>query len=88
MKIFGKENLAAGVVYLAKAKKDRSAYEAYIEALADVKKLGNLPIPMNVRNAPTKLMKEIGYGKGYNMYTNKSLLPDKIKGKQYLKSNK
>jgi len=75
--------LAHGVAYLAGAKKDRSAYDAYFAALADVKKLGNLPIPLNIRNAPTKLMKALEYGKGYNRYTTESLLPDKIKGKKY-----
>lgn len=77
------ENLAHGVVYLALAKKDRSAYDAYFAALDDVKKLGNLPIPLAIRNAPTRLMKDLGYGKGYRAYTTESLLPDKIKGKKY-----
>lgn len=76
-------NLAHGVVYLCTAKKDRSAYDAYFSALDDVKKLGNLPIPLNIRNAPTKLMKSLGYGKGYESYTKESLLPDTIKGKVY-----
>lgn len=79
------ENLAHGVVYLSLAKKDRSAYDAYFAALADVKKYGNLPIPLVIRNAPTKLMKDIGYGKGYQAYTKESLLPDTLKGKKYLK---
>lgn len=79
------ENLAAGVVYLASCKKDRRAYDAYMEALADVKQHGNLPIPMNVRNAPTRLMKDLGYGKGYDKYTKESLLPEKLKGKKYFK---
>lgn len=78
-------NLAHGVVYLALAKKDRSAYEAYFGALADVEKFGNLPVPMNLRNAPTKLMKELGYGEGYQKYTDRSLLPEKLKRKKYLK---
>jgi len=78
-------NLAHGVVYLASAKKDRSAYEAYLEALSDVKQHGNLPIPMNIRNAPTKLMKDLGYGAGYEKYTDKSLLPEKLKEKKYYK---
>lgn len=77
------ENLAAGVVYLATAKKDRRAYDAYMAALGDVQKLGNLPVPMNIRNAPTKLMKDLGYGKGYEKYTKESLLPEKIKSKKY-----
>ena len=78
-------NLAHGTVYCALAKKDRSAYEAYFEAVDDVKKHGNLPIPLELRNAPTKLMKELGYGKGYEKYTGKDLLPDKLKGRKYLK---
>ncbi len=78
-------NLVHGVAYLANCKKDRSAYDALQEALMDVKKLGNLPIPLKVRNAPTKLMKEIGYGKGYSMYDNGSLLPEELKDKKYLK---
>lgn len=81
-------NLAHGVAYLAQAAKDRSAYDAYFAAIDDVKRFGNLPIPMKIRNAPTKLMKELGYHKGYKKYDTESLLPDKIKGKQYLKRNK
>lgn len=77
------ENLAHGAVYLALARKDRSAYDAYMAALSDVKTFGNLPIPMSIRNAPTKLMKDIGYGKGYDKYPKESLLPDKLKGKKY-----
>jgi putative ATPase len=78
-------NLAHGVAYLAQAKKDRSAHDAYFKALEDVKAFGNLPIPMNLRNAPTKLMKSLGYGKNYEMYPEKdqSLLPEKLKGKKY-----
>lgn len=79
------ENLAAGAVYLAQAKKDRSAYDAYMAALSDVKNFGNLPIPLTLRNAPTKLMKGLGYGKDYDMYTEESLLPDQLKNKKYLK---
>jgi len=76
-------NLAHGVVYLCKAPKDRSAYNALRAAQEDVKKYGNLPIPLNLRNPVTKLMKEIGYGKGYEKYTDKDLLPEKLKGKKY-----
>ncbi len=78
-------NLAHGVAYLAQCKKDRRSYEAVFEALDDVKKFGNLPIPMRVRNAPTKLMKELGYHKGYKLYDKESYLPDKLKKKKYLK---
>jgi putative ATPase len=77
------ENLAHGVVYLCLAKKDRSAYDAYMAALEDVNKYGNLPIPLIIRNAPTRLMKGLGYGKGYDRYTKESLLPDTLKGKKY-----
>jgi len=79
------ENLAHGVVYLALAKKDRRAYDAYMEALADVQAYGNLPIPKNILNAPTKLMKDLDYGKGYDKYSTESHLPEKIKGKVYFK---
>ncbi|MBI4122569.1 MAG: replication-associated recombination protein A, partial [Parcubacteria group bacterium] len=78
-------NLAHGVAYLCGCKKNRSAYDALRAAQKDVKDFGNLPIPMNIRNAPTKLMKELGYGEGYEKYTTDDLLPDKIKGKGYLK---
>lgn len=81
-------NLAHGASYLALATKDRSSHDAYFEALEDVKKLGNLPIPLKIRNAPTKLMKNLGYGKDYEQYDKESYLPDKIKGKKYLKRKK
>ena len=67
-----RENLAHGVAYLALAAKDRSVYDAYMEALSDVKKTGNLPIPLKIRNAPTKLMKDLNYGKGYEKYDKES----------------
>ncbi|MEK7134084.1 MAG: replication-associated recombination protein A [Patescibacteria group bacterium] len=78
-------NLAHGVAYLAQCKKDRRAYNAVFAALDDVKKFGNLPIPLNIRNAPTKLMKDLKYGKGYEMYDAESYLPEKLKKKKYLK---
>jgi putative ATPase len=81
------ENLAAGVVYLAIAKKDRSAYNAYMEALADVNQYGNLPVPLKIRNPVTKLMKEVGYGEGYEKYDKESYLPEKLSGKKYYKKN-
>ncbi len=77
------ENLAHGVVYLSLAKKDRRAYDAYMAALSDVKQYGNLPVPLNIRNAPTKLMKSLDYGKDYKMYDGSSYLPEKIKGRKY-----
>jgi putative ATPase len=81
-------NLAHGTVYMATAPKNRSSYDAYFEALDDVKKFGNLPVPMEIRNAPTKLMKDLGYHKGYEAYTKKSLLPEKLKEKKYYRSKK
>lgn len=83
-----RENLAHGVVYLAKSPKDRSAYNAYLAALADVKQHGNLPIPLCLRNPETKLMEDLNYGKDYEMYSKESLLPEKLKGKKYFKNFK
>lgn len=78
-------NLAHGTVYLTKASKDRSSYDALRAAQEDVKKHGNLPIPLNLRNPETKLMEDLGYGKGYEPYPvkSKSLLPEKLKGRVY-----
>lgn len=78
-------NLAHGVTYLSQAPKEKRVYEAYMEALHDAKELGNLPIPLVLRNASTTLMKDLGYGKGYERYTDEDLLPDELKGKNYLK---
>jgi putative ATPase len=78
-------NLAHGVAYLATCKKDRRAYDAVFEALDDVKKYGNLPIPLKIRNAPTKLMKDLKYGKGYEAYDKESYLPEKLRKRKYLK---
>ena len=76
-------NLAHGVAFLARAAKDRSATDAIGAAMEDAKKLGNLPVPMNIRNAPTKLMKEIGYGKDEGNDPEGDLLPEKLRGKKY-----
>jgi len=78
-------NLAQGAAYMAMAPKDRTSGDAYFAALEDVKGQGNLPIPLNLRNAPTKLMKELGYGKGYEMYSIDDLLPEALKGRKYYK---
>jgi len=77
-------NLAHGVVYLCQCQKNRSAYDAYVKAMADVKNYGNLPIPLKLRNPETKLMKEIDYGQGYEKYSKESFLPDELKNKKYL----
>ena len=78
-------NLAHGAVYLATAPKNRSSYDALRSAQKDVEKFGSLPTPLHLRNAVTKLMKKVGYGKGYKMYPEKgkSLLPDKLKERKY-----
>lgn len=79
-------NLAHGAAYLAAAKKDRSAYNAFFAAKSDVSEHGNLSIPKNLRNAPTKLMQELGYGEGYEAYTDQDLLPEKLKRRKYFKN--
>ena len=61
----GRIPLAMGVAYLATAPKSNAAYAAMNQALADVKSHGALPVPLVMRNAPTPLMKDLGYGKGY-----------------------
>ena len=79
-------------IYLSKAPKDNSAYTAELSVKEDIEKYGNLPVPMNIRNAPTKLMKELGYGKGYeydhdlkNKKSNQKCLPDKLAKRRYVK---
>lgn len=82
-------NLAHCVIYLAKSPKSVAAYFAYGRAQKEVETSGNLPVPLWLRNAPTKLMKELGYSKGYK-YTpleddsNQEYMPEKIKGKKFL----
>jgi len=75
-------NLAHGVAYLANAPKDRSVTNAIGSAMEDAKKHGNLPVPMAIRNAPTKLMKELGYGKKSEDQS-EDLMPSKLAGKKY-----
>lgn len=77
-------NLAHGAAYLSRCQKDRRAYDGLFLALDDVKKFGGLPIPLKVRNAPTKLMKDLEYGKGYTKYDTESFLPEKLNNKTYL----
>ena len=59
-----------------------------MSALKDVETYGNLPIPLVLRNPETKLMEDLGYGKGYDKYTKESLLPEKLKDKKYFKEKK
>ncbi|MBP6004266.1 MAG: replication-associated recombination protein A [Pyrinomonadaceae bacterium] len=77
-------NLAHGVAFLARAAKDRSTTNAIGAAMEDAKKFGNLPVPMKIRNAPTKLMKELGYGKDEGNDPEGDLLPEKLRGRKYL----
>ena len=79
-------------IYCAIAPKSNALYMAYNEIMTDIKKHMTLPVPMHIRNAPTKLMKEIGYGSGYkyphdysNAIVSQSYLPEKIKDKKYYK---
>lgn len=85
-------NLAQAVVYMAKSKKSISLYEGYNEALQDVRNQGNLPVPLHLRNAPTKLMKQLNYGTEYKYTPHateqendaQEFLPDALKGKKYI----
>ena len=85
--------LAEAVVYFAKSPKSNELYIAYGKAADDAVKYGNLPVPLHIRNAPTKLMKDVGYGKNYNYYhspESKKLpdieyFPDKLRGTKYLR---
>ena len=83
-------NLAQCVVYLSMAPKSNALYKAYGKIQADIKKFGNLEVPLHIRNAPTKLMKEWGYGKDYqyahnfeNAQVNQQHLPDELKNRIY-----
>jgi putative ATPase len=80
--------LAEATIYLANSAKSNSAYLAIDKALALVKETGDLPVPLHLRNAPTKLMKELNYGKSYKYshdfpgnFTDQQYLPDDLNGK-------
>jgi putative ATPase len=86
----GRIILAETTVYLATSPKSNSTYLSIESALAEVAQSGNLPVPLHLRNAPTKLMKELGYHKGYKYahdyegnFVEQEFLPKKIKGKQF-----
>lgn len=72
-------------IYLAKAPKSRAVDDAYAAAKDNVVNKRLDPIPLEIRNAPTKLMKDFGFGKGYKMYDKKSHLPENLKDKKYWK---
>jgi len=82
--------LAQAAVYLATAPKSNASYTAYKEALRDVREKGSLPVPLHLRNAPTSLMKKLGYSGGYKYPHNyegavveQECLPDKLSEKAY-----
>ena len=82
--------IAQAAVYLATAPKSNAVYTAYAEAADDVREHPNLPVPLHIRNAPTGLMKDLGYGKGYqydhdseHAYAGQSYLPDNLSDREY-----
>ena len=85
----GRIPLAMATVYLATSQKSNSAYLAINQALELVEKTGNLPVPLHLRNAPTQLMDELGYGEGYkyahdfpNHFVKQQFMPDGLQGTQ------
>lgn len=87
--------LSECTIYLATSPKSNSAYAAIDEALALVRKTGNLPVPLHLRNAPTKLMKEIGYGKEYKYahsyegnFVEQDFLPEEIRNQRFYRPGK
>lgn len=85
----GRIPLAMATVYLATSQKSNSAYLAINHALELVEKTGNLPVPLHLRNAPTKLMDELGYGQDYlyahdfpNHFVQQQFMPDALQGTQ------
>lgn len=86
----GRIPLAMATIYLATSQKSNSAYMAINHALELVEKTGNLPVPLHLRNAPTKLMDELGYGDGYqyahdfpNHFVKQQFLPDALQGTRF-----
>jgi putative ATPase len=87
--------LSQCAIYLASSVKSNASYEAISNGLAMVQKTGNLPVPLHLRNAPTKLMKDMDYGKDYqyshlgeNNFLEQEYLPDEIKGTAFYKPQK
>lgn len=79
--------IAECVIYLAKAPKSRAVDSAYVAAKNDVNNMRLDPIPLKIRNAETKMMKDFGFGKDYKMYDEESRLPENLKGKKYWKED-
>ncbi len=91
----GRIILSEVTLYLATSPKSNSAYEAINAAQAEVRKTGNLPVPLHLRNAPTKLMKDFDYGKGYkyahayeNNFAEQQFVPDKISKQRFYRPGK
>ncbi len=81
-------SLAQTAIYLASAPKSNAVLVSYKKALKDVKEKGSLPVPLHIRNAPTSLMSELGYGKGYKYPHNhkgvkQNYMPEGLEGKKY-----
>ncbi|MFH1979835.1 MAG: replication-associated recombination protein A [Patescibacteria group bacterium] len=82
--------LAQAVVYMSRCKKSNDLYVGYEKAKQDVKQHGNLPVPLHLRNAPTKLMKDLNYGKDYkyspdcDYQENQEYFPEELEGKKYI----
>jgi putative ATPase len=86
----GRILLSECAIYLASSPKSNKAYKAIDLALEKVKQTGNLQVPVHLRNAPTKLMKDLGYGKGYqyahdfkNQFAEQEFLPEEISGTKF-----
>ena len=87
----GELAIAQAIIYLAVAPKSNASYIAFREAMTDVKDYGSLEVPLHIRNAPTKLMKGLGYGKNYRYAhdeaqgyaAGENYLPEELSGKQY-----
>ena len=86
----GRIPLAQATTYLATAPKSNASYKAMLAAARDVKERGALPVPLHLRNAPTQLMEDLGYGKGYKYAHNfpdhivdQMHLPEELKGRRY-----
>ena len=86
----GRIILSECAIYLATSPKSNTSYKAISYALEKINLTGNLQVPLHLRNAPTKLMKELGYGKGYkyshdfqNQFTDQEFLPDEINGLKF-----
>lgn len=82
--------LSQCAIYLASSPKSNASYMAIEEAIGTVNEMGDLPVPLSIRNAPTKLMKKMGYGKNYQYahsyegnFVNAEFLPDQIKGTKF-----